>query len=148
MQFTNTIFQMEYSTSAPNERVWRITQPAKLGFNHPSVVLTADVSQFLIKNYVANHSQVRFLICIALLSIFVSGSVLYFCRLSLTDSILHLRCFVLLGSVFASTGTDLLGHFVRVHPTPCVPAWWLIVSYSRLLPVRAHINVIRDAFYI
>ena len=34
---------MEYSTSAPNERVWRFTQLAKLSFNHPSVVLTADL---------------------------------------------------------------------------------------------------------
>ena len=34
------------STSAPNERVSRITQLAKLSFNHPSVVLTADVFQY------------------------------------------------------------------------------------------------------
>ena len=40
---------MEYSTRAPNERVCRITQLAKLSFNHPSVVLTADVFLFLIK---------------------------------------------------------------------------------------------------
>ena len=34
---------MEHSTSsAPNERVWRITQLAKFSFNHPSVVLTAS----------------------------------------------------------------------------------------------------------
>ena len=39
---------MEYSTNAPNERVCRITQLAKLSFNHPSVVLTADVIQFVI----------------------------------------------------------------------------------------------------
>ena len=39
---------MEHSTSAPNERVLRVTQLAKLGFNHPSVVLTADVFQLLI----------------------------------------------------------------------------------------------------
>ena len=31
------------STSAPNERVSRITQLAKFSFNHPSVVFTADV---------------------------------------------------------------------------------------------------------
>ena len=36
---------MEHSTSAPNERVLRTTQLAKLSFNHPSVVLTADVFQ-------------------------------------------------------------------------------------------------------
>ena len=41
---------MEHSTSAPSERVRRITQLAKLSFNHPSVVLTADVFQFLIKS--------------------------------------------------------------------------------------------------
>ena len=34
---------MEHSTSAPNERVLRTTQLAKLSFNHSSVVLTADV---------------------------------------------------------------------------------------------------------
>ena len=34
---------MEHSTSAPNERVLRTTQLAKLSFNHPLVVLTADV---------------------------------------------------------------------------------------------------------
>ena len=44
------ILQMEYSTSTPNERVWRITQLAKLSFNHLSVVLTADVFQFFIKS--------------------------------------------------------------------------------------------------
>ena len=33
---------MEHGTSAPNERVLRITQLAKLSFNRPSVVLTAD----------------------------------------------------------------------------------------------------------
>ena len=44
-----TILQMKYSTSAPNWRVSRITQLAKLGFNHPSVVLTAEIFQFLIK---------------------------------------------------------------------------------------------------
>ena len=37
------------STSAPNERVLRITQLAKLSFNHPSVVLTADVFQYFYK---------------------------------------------------------------------------------------------------
>ena len=36
---------MEHSTSAPNERIWRITPLVKLSFNHPSVVLTADVFQ-------------------------------------------------------------------------------------------------------
>ena len=40
---------MEHSTNAPNERVLRTTQLAKLSFNHPSVVFTADVSIFLIK---------------------------------------------------------------------------------------------------
>ena len=37
---------MEHGTSAPNERVVRTTQLAKLSFNHPSVVLTADVFYF------------------------------------------------------------------------------------------------------
>ena len=37
---------MEHSTSAPHERVLLTTQLAKLSFNHPSVVLTADVFQF------------------------------------------------------------------------------------------------------
>ena len=41
---------MEHSTSAPNERVLRTTQLAKLSFNHPSVVLTADVFQYFYKN--------------------------------------------------------------------------------------------------
>ena len=36
---------MEHSTRAPNKRVLRTTQLAKLSFNHPSVVLTADVFQ-------------------------------------------------------------------------------------------------------
>ena len=45
MQFTTTILQMEHSTSALNERVLRVPQLAKLSFNHPSVVLTADVFQ-------------------------------------------------------------------------------------------------------
>ena len=40
---------MEHSTSTPNERVSRITQLAKLSFNHPSVVLTADVFQLFNK---------------------------------------------------------------------------------------------------
>ena len=35
------------NTSAPNERVLRITQLARSSFNHPSVVLTADVFQYL-----------------------------------------------------------------------------------------------------
>ena len=38
---------MEHSTGVPYERVWRITQLAKWSFNHPSVVLTDDVFQFL-----------------------------------------------------------------------------------------------------
>ena len=37
---------MQHSTSAPNERVLRVTQLAKLSFNHLSVVLTADVFQY------------------------------------------------------------------------------------------------------
>ena len=40
---------MEHSTSAPNERVLRTTQLAKLSFNHPSVVLTADVFRYFYK---------------------------------------------------------------------------------------------------
>ena len=36
---------MEHSTSAPTECVLRTTELAKLSFNHPSVVLTADVFQ-------------------------------------------------------------------------------------------------------
>ena len=40
---------MEHSTSAPNVRVGRITLLAKLSFNHPSVVLTADVFQYFIR---------------------------------------------------------------------------------------------------
>ena len=41
---------MEYSTTTPNERVGRITQLARFSFNHPSVVLTADVLQFFRKS--------------------------------------------------------------------------------------------------
>ena len=41
---------MEHSTSALNERVLRVTQLAKLSFNHPSVVLTADVFLFFVKS--------------------------------------------------------------------------------------------------
>ena len=37
---------MEHSPSAPNERVLRTTQLAKLSFSHSSVVLTADVFQY------------------------------------------------------------------------------------------------------
>ena len=33
-------------TSAPNERVLRVTQLAKLSFDHPSVVVTAEVFQY------------------------------------------------------------------------------------------------------
>ena len=40
------LLQMGYCTKASNERVWRITQLAKLSLNHPSVVLTADVFQY------------------------------------------------------------------------------------------------------
>ena len=40
---------MEHSTSAPNERVLRTTQLAKFSFNHPWVVLTADVFQYFYK---------------------------------------------------------------------------------------------------
>ena len=40
---------MEHSTSAPNERVLRTTQLVKLSFNHPSVVLTADVFHYCYK---------------------------------------------------------------------------------------------------
>ena len=40
---------MEHSTSAPNERVLRTMQLEELSFNHPSVVLTADVFQFFYK---------------------------------------------------------------------------------------------------
>ena len=40
------MIQMEHSTSVPNERVLRVTQLAKLSFNHPSVVVTADVFQY------------------------------------------------------------------------------------------------------
>ena len=36
---------MEHSISAPKERVLRVTQLAKLSYNHSSVVLTADVFQ-------------------------------------------------------------------------------------------------------
>ena len=49
LNFKSTILQMEHSTITPNERVLLITQLAKLSFNHPSVVLTADVFQLLIK---------------------------------------------------------------------------------------------------
>ena len=41
---------MGHDTSAPNERVLRITQFAKLRFNHSSVVLAADVFQLFIKS--------------------------------------------------------------------------------------------------
>ena len=61
--FPHLFSNVEHSTSSPNERVWRITQLAKLSFNHPSVVLTADVFQFLIKMLVffaqILHHQVR-----------------------------------------------------------------------------------------
>ena len=36
----STFYKMEHSTSAPNERVLRTTQLAKLSFNPTSVVLT------------------------------------------------------------------------------------------------------------
>ena len=39
---------MEHSTSAPNDRVLRTAQIAKLIFNHPSVVLTADVFRYFL----------------------------------------------------------------------------------------------------
>ena len=64
-----TIFQLEHSTGAPNQRVWRITQLAKLSSNHPSVVLTADLFQYFYKNYVFFNTEfcgefgwVRFLV--------------------------------------------------------------------------------------
>ena len=46
---SNTLVFGNIITSAPNERVLRTTQPAKLSFNHPSVVLTADVFLFFNK---------------------------------------------------------------------------------------------------
>ena len=42
---------MEHSTSAPNGRVLRTTQLAKLSFNQPPVVLTADIFQYFYKKY-------------------------------------------------------------------------------------------------
>ena len=60
------VLQMEYSTSAPNERASRITELAEyLSFNHPSVVLTADVFSILnkthekktLRTYVATEAQ-------------------------------------------------------------------------------------------
>ena len=42
----HTVLQMEHGTSAPAERVLHTTQFAKFSFNHPSVVLTADVFRF------------------------------------------------------------------------------------------------------
>ena len=59
--FTNTIMvlQMEHSTSALNERVLRTTQLAKLSFNHPSVVLTADVFQYFLLRIKTNTTQLR-----------------------------------------------------------------------------------------
>ena len=41
------MIQLERSTSAPNERVLRVTQLVKLSFNYPSVVVTADVFQYI-----------------------------------------------------------------------------------------------------
>ena len=40
---------MEHSTTAPNERVLRVTQLTKFSFNHVSVALTADVYQYFHK---------------------------------------------------------------------------------------------------
>ena len=56
---------IENSTSAPNGRVLRTTQLAKLSFNHPSVVLTADVFQYFykIKSYVRTVIFVHHLVC-------------------------------------------------------------------------------------
>ena len=45
------ILHMEHSTSAPNGRVLRTTQLAKLSFNQPPVVLTADIFQYFYKKY-------------------------------------------------------------------------------------------------
>ena len=52
---TPYVFQLEHSTSTPNERVWRTTPEyhaacSLLSFNHPSVVLTADVIHFFIND--------------------------------------------------------------------------------------------------
>ena len=48
---------MEHSTSVPNERFLRTTQLAKLSFNHPSVVLTADVFQHFYKKSTSPWSR-------------------------------------------------------------------------------------------
>ena len=49
----------EHSTSAPNERVLRTTQLARLSFNRPSVVLTADVFQYYKWNIEQAHEHVQ-----------------------------------------------------------------------------------------
>ena len=46
---------MEHGTSAPNERVWRITQLAELSLNHPSVVFVADVHK-IVTYYCSSHN--------------------------------------------------------------------------------------------
>ena len=56
---TNTILRTEHGTSAPNERVLRTTQLAKLNFNHPSVVLTADVFQYFCKRPARQNIYIR-----------------------------------------------------------------------------------------
>ena len=50
---------MEHSISAPKERVLRVTQLAKLSYNHSSVVLTADVFQCFNKNIEKHQLWVR-----------------------------------------------------------------------------------------
>ena len=50
---------MERSTSAPDERVLRTTQLARLSFNHPSVVLTTDVVQYFLLQSKSKHVILR-----------------------------------------------------------------------------------------
>ena len=54
---SNTLLFGNIITSAPNDRVLHTTQVAKLSFNHPSVVLTADVLLFFFARY---HHQAIF----------------------------------------------------------------------------------------
>ena len=80
------VLQMEHSTSAPNERVLRTTQLAKLSFNHPSVVLTADVFQYFYKKgreravyrQHQHHISYRKVICEWLDIVFAGRAYFYF----------------------------------------------------------------------
>ena len=76
------IFQMEHTTRAPNERVWCITQLAKLSFNHPSVVLIAVVFNMFMSTRIQSAviTAVADAVCAARLPLLLQRHLAIACR--------------------------------------------------------------------